>query len=270
MSCVLLTVAAWLSQSVSAKAQSRAITVASTTSTEQSGLFGHILPLFRAATGIEVRVIAVGTGQALELGRRGDADALLVHDRPGEDALVAAGHAHDRRDVMANDFVMIGPKADPAKIAGLRDAKEALRRIAAAKAPFLSRGDDSGTHRLELRLWKQLPFDVSRDGAGWYREAGAGMGPALNTAAALDAYIIADRGTWASFNNRLGLVLLADGDSLLQNPYSSLLVNPAKGDHIRGAEARLWHDWLVSPAGQEAIASYTVGGETLFFPVAKR
>ena len=249
------------------QAQQRTITLASTTSTEQSGLFGHLLPLFRAATGIEVKVVAVGTGQALKLAERGDADALLVHDRIGEDELAAKGHALDRRDVMFNDFVIAGPKDDPAKIAGLKDAKEALRRIAASKAPFVSRGDDSGTHRLELRLWKALPLDVKSDTGGWYRETGSGMGPALNTAAGLNAYIVADRATWASFKNRQNLALLAEGDKALFNPYGALLVNPAKGAHIRAADAQTWHEWLASAAGQQAIASFKIGGEQVFFPM---
>ena len=248
------------------RAEQRFIVLASTTSTEQSGLFGYILPIFRAQTGIEVRVVAVGTGQALKLGERGDADALLVHDRPGEEALLAMGHALDRQDVMFNDFVIVGPKSDPAKIAGLKDAKEALRRIAAAKAAFVSRGDDSGTHRLELRLWKTVPLDIKTAGGDWYRELGTGMGPALNTAAGLDAYIVADRATWASFKNRRDLILLADGDAALFNPYSTLRVNPAKGAHLHVAEAQIWHDWLTSAAGQQAIASFKIDGEQLFFP----
>jgi len=258
----------WLIAATGAAAQTsgRFIIMGSTTSTEQSGLFGHILPIFKAHSGLEVRVVAVGTGQALQLGARGDADALLVHDRPGEEQLIARGDALDRRDVMFNDFVFVGPKDDPAKIAGLKDAKEVLSRIAAAKAPFVSRGDDSGTHRLELRLWKAASLDIKAIGDGWYRELGTGMGPALNTAAAMNAYIIADRATWASFANRQGLVLLADGDKALFNPYSSLLVNPAKGSHIRASDARLWHEWLTSKAGQDAIASFKIDGEQLFFP----
>ena len=249
-----------------AAAGDRFIVLGSTTSTDQSGLFAYLLPLFKTATGIEVRVVAVGTGQALQLGARGDADALLVHDRPGEEQLVAAGDAVDRQDVMFNDFVIVGPKDDPARIGGLKDAKEALKRIAAAKAAFVSRGDDSGTHRLELRLWKALPLDVKAAGDGWYKELGTGMGPALNTAAAMNAYIVADRATWASFKNKQNLALLADGDKLLFNPYSTLLVNPAKGPHIRGADARIWHEWLVSKEGQAAIAGFKIDGEQVFFP----
>jgi tungstate transport system substrate-binding protein len=245
------------------------ITLASTTSTEQSGLFAHLLPIFAGETGIEVKVVAVGTGQALDLARRGDADALLVHDRAGEEALIAEGYAIDRRDVMYNDFLLAGPQADPAAAAGTKSALEALKRIAAAKAPFASRGDDSGTHRLELRLWKAAGFDVKANGAGWYRELGAGMGPALNTAAGLNAYIIADRATWASFKNRQSLLLVLEGDRVLFNPYGSLLVNPAKGPHIKADAARRWHAWLTSDAGRLAIASFTIDGQPVFFPSSK-
>jgi len=242
----------------------RSITLASTTSTEQSGLFGHILPLFRQARGIEVRVVAVGTGQALGLGARGDADALLVHDRAGEERFVAEGHGLDRREVMSNDFVLVGPRGDPAGIRGLRSAAEAMRRIAAAGAPFVSRGDDSGTHRMELRLWKGAGLQTAA--VAGYREVGQGMGPALNVAAGLNAYTLADRATWAAFANRQDLELLAEGDPLLLNRYGSILVNPAKGLHVRHAEARIWHDWLTSEPGRRAIASFKVEGEQLFFP----
>jgi tungstate transport system substrate-binding protein len=248
-----------------ALAQERFITLASTTSTEQSGLFRHLLPIFRQETGIDVRVVAVGTGQALAIGARGDADALLVHDRAGEDNFVAEGHGVDRRDVMHNDFVLVGPAADPAGIRGLGDAGEALRRIGAVGAPFASRGDDSGTHRMELRLWRAT--GVGPPGA-WYRELGAGMGPTLNTAAGLSAYALTDRATWASFRNRQDLELLVEGDPALFNPYGSILVNPAKGQHIKAADARVWHEWLTSERGRAAIASIRIGGEQLFFPSA--
>ena len=248
------------------QAADRFITLASTTSTEQSGLFDYLLPLFTSETGIEVRVVAVGTGQALKLGEQGDADALLVHDRPGEDDLVRRGHALDRQDVMFNDFIIVGPKNDPAKIGGLKDAAEALRRIADAKMPFASRGDDSGTNRLELRLWKAVPLEIKTAGAGWYKELGSGMGPTLNTAAALNAYTIADRATWANFKNRQDLVLLADRDKAMFNPYSTLLVNPAKGPHIKAADAAIWHKWLIGVTGQKAIAGFKISGEQLFFP----
>jgi tungstate transport system substrate-binding protein len=249
-----------------ARAQERFITLASTTSTEQSGLFRHLIPIFRQDTGIDVRVVAVGTGQALAIGARGDADALLVHDRAGEDRFIADGHGIDRRDVMHNDFVIAGPASDPAGIKGVKDAREAFRRIAAARAPFASRGDDSGTHRMELRLWKAAAIDPQSDPN--YRELGSGMGPTLNTAAGLDAYVLSDRATWASFQNRQNLVLLVAGDPALFNPYGSILVNPAKGPHIKAAEARIWHEWLTSGRGRAAIAGFKVQGEQLFFPSA--
>ena len=247
-------------------AQERFITLASTTSTEQSGLFRHLIPIFRQDTGIDVRVVAVGTGQALAIGARGDADALFVHDRAGEDKFVADGHGIDRRDVMHNDFVIAGPASDPAGIKGVKDAREAFRRIAAAKAPFASRGDDSGTHRMELRLWTAAGVDPQSDPN--YRELGSGMGPTLNTAAGLDAYVLSDRATWASFQNRQNLVLLVAGDPALFNPYGSILVNPAKGPHIKAAEARIWHEWLTSGRGRAAIAGFKIQGEQLFFPSA--
>jgi tungstate transport system substrate-binding protein len=250
--------------------EARFITVASTTSTEQSGLFGHIVPLFRAESGIDVRVVAVGTGQALAIGTKGDADALLVHDRAGEDRFVAEGHGLDRRDVMFNDFVLVGPKSDPAGIRGQQSAIEALKRIAAAKASFASRGDDSGTHRMELRLWKAAGLDAKVVLGFGYRELGQGMGPTLNTAAAMDAYTLTDRAIWASFKNRQGLAVLAEGDSALFNPYGSILVHPAKGAHIKAADAKTWHEWLTSERGRAAIASYRIGGEQLFFPTGTK
>lgn len=263
LTCALVALGAWLPGQ--ATAQQRFITVASTTSTEQSGLFGHILPLFRQQSGIEVRVVAVGTGQALAIGAKGDADAVLVHDRKGEDAFVAAGHGVDRRDVMYNDFVVVGPSADPAGIKGLRDATAAFRKVAMAKAPFASRGDDSGTHRTELRLWQAAGVDVKAAQGSWYRELGTGMGPTLNTAAGLGAYVLTDRATWANFSNRQGLAILAEGDAALANPYGSILVNPAKGPHVKAADAKVWHEWLTSAAGRAAIASFRINGEQLFF-----
>lgn len=251
----------------SAVAEERFITLASTTSTEQSGLFGHLLPQFKAETGIAVRVVAVGTGQALKLGERGDADALLVHDRAGEDRFVAEGYGIDRRDVMYNDFVIVGPASDPAGIKGGKDAAQAFAKIAAAKAPFASRGDDSGTHRSELRLWKKAEVDI-RSG-GWYRELGAGMGPTLNTAAGMNAYALADRGTWASFKNRQSLAILVEGDRALFNPYGSILVNPDKHKTVKAADARSWHLWLTGPKGQAAIAAFKIDGEQLFFGDSK-
>jgi tungstate transport system substrate-binding protein len=248
-----------------ARAQERFITLSSTTSTEDSGLFGHIIPLFRAARGIDVHVVAVGTGQALAIGERGDADALLVHDRAGEDKFVADGFGIDRRDVMYNDFVIVGPRADPAGIRGLNSAREAFARIAVARAPFASRGDDSGTNRMELRLWKSAGITLEK-GSTWYRDLGQGMGPTLNVAAGLHAYTLTDRATWANFKNRQGLEILTDGDPALFNPYGSILVNPAKWPRVKSAEAKTWHDWLTSKPGLDAITSYRIDGEQLFFP----
>lgn len=249
------------------RAEERFITIASTTSTEQSGLFGHILPLFTQATGIQVRVVAVGTGQAIKIGQQGDADALLVHDRAGEDKFVAEGYGFDRRDVMYNDFIVVGPKSDPAKIAGLKDATEAFKRIAAAKAPFASRGDDSGTHRAELRFWKAAGVDVKAS-QDWYRELGQGMGPTLNTAAGMNAYVLADRGTWANFKNRQDLTIVVEGDKALFNPYGSILVDTKKRPADKAADAKVWHEWLTGPKGQAAIESYRINGDQLFFPQA--
>jgi tungstate transport system substrate-binding protein len=245
------------------------ITLASTTSTEQSGLFAHILPIFTRETGIRVRVVALGTGQALDLGRRGDADVVLVHDRAAEERFVAEGHGVARRPVMVNDFVLVGPAADPARIAGMRDAAAALARVAAARALFVSRGDRSGTHAAELRLWQAAGIDPAAAGRGrWYREIGQGVGPALNAAAAQEAYLLADRGTWLSFRNRQTLRVLVEGDPLLFNQYGVMLVNPARHPHVRRAEGQAFIDWLTSAEGQAAIASYTIGGERLFTPNA--
>lgn len=245
----------------------RSITVASTTSTEQSGLFGFILPRFKAATGIEARVVALGTGQALDVGRRGDADVVFVHDREAEDKFLAEGFGTRRLDVMYNDFVLVGPKADPALVRGA-DVLEALRRIALAKAPFISRGDRSGTHAAELRSWKEAGLDIGAVRGEWYKEVGQGMGPALNTASAQNAYLLADRGTWLSFKNRGELAILVEGDRRLFNQYGVMLVNPAKHPHVKAAEGQAFIDWLVSPEGQRAIADYTIEGQQLFFPNA--
>jgi len=252
----------------SAQAQDRFITVASTTSTEQSGLFGHLLPLFQAKTGIQVRVVALGTGQALDLARRGDADVVFVHDRAAEEKFVAEGYGVERQEVMYNDFVLIGPKADPAKVAGVKDIVEALRRIRAAQAPFVSRGDKSGTHAAELRLWQEAGIDLTVEKARWYRETGSGMGPALNTASSMNAYLLADRGTWLSFRNRGELTILNEGDKRLFNQYGVILVNPARHRHVKRAAGQAFIDWLQSPEGQRAIAGYRIGGEQLFFPNA--
>jgi tungstate transport system substrate-binding protein len=248
-----------------AQAQDRFVTLSSTTSTQDSGLFDHILPRFKAASGIDVHVVAVGTGQALSLGERGDADALLVHDRPGEDKFVTEGYGIDRRDVMYNDFVIVGPKSDPAGIRALKDAKEAFRRIAAKAALFASRGDDSGTNRMELRFWKSLAIAPDPHGT-WYRDLGQGMGPTLNIAAGLNAYTLTDRATWANFKNRQELEILTDGDPALFNPYGSILVNPAKWPHVKAADARIWHEWLTSKPGLDATTSYRIDGEQVFFP----
>ena len=249
-----------------ARAQERFITLASTTSTEQSGLFAHILPIFQKDTGIAVHVVAVGTGQALAIGMRGDADALLVHDRAGEDKFIAEGHGFDRRDVMFNDFVLVGPRDDPAHLRGLKDAKEAFRRIATSGALFASRGDDSGTNRMELRFWKVAGIDISKR-PSWYRDLGQGMGPTLNTSAGMNAYTLTDRATWANFHNRQDLEILTEGDPALFNPYGSILVNPAKGTHIKTADAKIWHEWLTGPPGRAAISSFRINGEQLFFPL---
>ncbi len=248
--------------------QDRAITVASTTSTEQSGLFGYLLPAFSRASGIAVKVVAVGTGQALDIGRRGDADVVFVHDRPAEDKFMAEGQGVKRFDVMYNDFVIVGPKSDPAHIAGDKDVVDAMRKIAAAKVLFISRGDHSGTHEAELRLWKDAGIDIATSKGSWYREIGQGMGPALNMAASSDAYLLSDRGTWLSFKNKGDLVILTEGDKRLFNQYGVMLVNPAKHPNVRVGDGRAFIDWLISPKGQETIASYKIGGEQLFFPNA--
>jgi tungstate transport system substrate-binding protein len=249
-------------------AQEHSIVVASTTSTEQSGLFGFILPRFTARTGIRVNVVAIGTGQALDIGRRGDADVVFVHDRPAEEKFMAEGFGVKRFDVMYNDFVVIGPKADPARIAGGKDVVEAFRKIAAARAPFISRGDRSGTNEAELRYWKDAGIDIDTVKGPWYRDAGQGMGPALNMAASANAYLLADRGTWLSFNNRGDLAILVAGDRLLFNQYGVMLVNPAKHPNVKVADGQAFVDWLISSDGQNTIADYKVGGEQLFFPDA--
>jgi tungstate transport system substrate-binding protein len=243
------------------------ITVASTTSTEQSGLFKHLLPEFRRATGIEARVVAVGTGQALDMARRGDADVAFVHDQAAEEQFLAEGFGVKRFPVMYNDFVIVGPKSDPAGVKG-NDVIAALRKIAAAQAPFASRADKSGTHAAELRYWKMADIDPAAGDAkaAWYRETGSGMGPTLNTAAGMNAYALADRGTWLSFKNRGDLAILVEGDTKLFNQYGVMLVNPAKHPHVKKEAAQKFVDWLVSPAGQASIAAYRIGGEQLFFP----
>jgi tungstate transport system substrate-binding protein len=251
-----------------AAAQPRFIVVASTTSTEQSGLFRHLLPLFESRTGIQARVVALGTGQALDMARRGDADVVLVHARSAEEKFVAGGYGVKRLPVMYNDFVLIGPKTDAAKIAGGKDILEALRKVKNAAAPFVSRGDRSGTHMAELELWMSAGIDIAREKGPWYRDTGQGMGPALNTASSMNGYVLADRGTWISFRNRGDLAILVEGDKRLFNQYGVILVNPAKHKHVKKDLGQAFIDWIVSPEGQKAIADYKIGGEQLFFPNA--
>lgn len=248
------------------------LVLASTTSTEQSGLFAHLLPRFTQESGIAVKVVALGTGQALDLARRGDADVVLVHDIPAEEKFVAEGFGLRRMPVMFNDFVLIGPSSDPLNLRG-SDAQRAMKLLGGAgpgAAGFISRGDKSGTHAAELRLWQAAGVDVPAQKPAGYRECGCGMGPALNMASALNAYVLADRGTWAAFKNRGDLALLVQGDSRLYNPYAVMVVNPAKHPHVKLKEAQALADWLVSPRGQRAIADYKIGGEALFFPLVAR
>lgn len=251
-------------------AQERTITVASTTSTEQSGLFGYLLPAFSKSSGIVVKVVAVGSGQALDIGRRGDADVVFVHDRPAEDKFMAEGQGVKRFDVMYNDFVIVGPKSDPAHIAGDKDVADALRKIATARATFISRGDRSGTNEAELRLWKIAGIDIATVKGGWYREIGQGMGPALNMAASSNAYLLSDRGTWLSFRNRGDLAILTEGDKRLFNQYGVMLVNPGRHPTVKAREGQAFIDWLISPMGQATITGYKVDGEQLFFPNASQ
>ncbi len=252
-----------------ALAQQKFITVASTTSTEQSGLFRHLLPAFERQAGFQVRVVALGTGQALDMGRRGDADVVLVHARALEEKFVAEGFGVRRLEVMYNDFVLVGPKSDPAKVGGGKDIVAALQRIKAAAAPFASRGDRSGTHFAELELWKAAGIDIAKDKGPWYRDTGSGMGPTLNTAAGLGAYALTDRGTWLSFRNRGDLVVSVEGDKRLFNQYGVILVNPVKHPHVKKDMGQAFVDWIVSKDGQAAIAAYKIGGEPLFFPNAR-
>jgi tungstate transport system substrate-binding protein len=251
-----------------AAAQERFITVASTTSTDQSGLFGHLLPAYKRVSGVDVRVVALGTGQALDVGRRGDADVVFVHDQPAEEKFVAEGFGVLRTQVMYNDFVVIGPKADPAKVAGLKDILEAFRRVQTSQSPFVSRGDKSGTHAAELRYWQDAKVDLAATKGTWYRDVGQGMGPALNTASGMNAYILADRGTWLNFKNRGELAVLVEGDEKLFNQYGVILVNPARHPSVKRELGQAFIDWLVGPEGQRTIADYKIGGEQLFFPNA--
>jgi tungstate transport system substrate-binding protein len=254
--------------SAPALAQDKSIVVASTTSTQDSGLFAHILPKFKAKTGIDVKVVAQGTGQALDTGKRGDADVVLVHAKAQEDKFVAEGFGVKRFDVMYNDFVVIGPKADPAKIKGGKDVLAAFKAINDKASPFVSRGDKSGTHAAELALWKAGNLDPAAAKPAWYREIGQGMGAALNTASAMGAYVLSDRGTWLSFKNRGDLEIVVEGDKRLFNQYGIMLVNPAKHAHVKKDLGQQFIDWIVSKEGQDAIRSYTINGQQLFFPNA--
>ena len=257
----LLSTAAW--------SHDKFIVMASTTSTEQSGLFGYLLPAFKQATGIEVRVVAVGTGQALDMARRGDVDVVFVHDTAAEEKFVAEGFSTQRRPVMYNDFVLVGPAADPAKVKG-HDIAAALLKLQATSTPFISRGDKSGTHAAELRLWKAAGIDIANAKTTGYKECGCGMGPALNMGSSMNAYVLTDRGTWLSFKNRGDLVILVEGDKRLFNQYGVMVVNPAKFAHVKSELAQQFADWVVSAAGQDAIASYKINGQQLFFPNADR
>jgi tungstate transport system substrate-binding protein len=245
----------------------QSIVMASTTSTEQSGLFSYLLPQFKRATGVDVKVVALGTGQAMDMGRRGDADVLFVHDQVAEERFVAEGFSTKRLAVMYNDFVLIGPKADPANAKG-KDITEALKKLSKGNAAFISRGDKSGTHAAELRFWTMAAL-ADKKGSG-YKECGCGMGPALNIAASTGAYVLADRGTWLNFKNRADMTILVEGDHKLFNQYGVMAINPAKHPHVKAADAQKFVDWVVSPAGQSSIAGYKIGGEPLFFPNAAK
>jgi len=248
--------------------EEKSIVVSSTTSTQDSGLFGHILPQFKQKTGIDVKVVAQGTGQALDTGRRGDADVVFVHAKSAEEKFLAEGHGVKRYPVMYNDFVLIGPKSDPAGIKGMKDVAKALQTIKEKQAPFISRGDRSGTHIAELALWNNAGIDIEKDKGPWYKSIGQGMGAALNTAAASNAYVLADRGTWLSFKNKGDLQILVEGDKRLFNQYGVMLVNPAKHPNVKKDLGQQFIDWLVSPEGQKAIADYKINGEQLFYPNA--
>jgi tungstate transport system substrate-binding protein len=251
-----------------ASAQDKSIVVSSTTSTQDSGLFGHILPLFKAKTGIDVKVVAQGTGQALDTGRRGDADVVFVHAKSAEEKFLSEGFSTKRYPVMYNDFVLVGPRSDPAGIKDTKDIVAALKAIKDKSAPFISRGDKSGTHIAELNLWKVAGIDIEKDKGPWYKPIGQGMGAALNTASASNSYVLTDRGTWLSFKNRGDLVIAVEGDKQLFNQYGVMLVNPAKHPHVKKDLGQAFIDWLISPEGQKTIAGYKIGGEQLFYPNA--
>jgi tungstate transport system substrate-binding protein len=269
LTALALAVALWQVPAQHAQAR-RAITVASTTSVQNSGLFEFILPRFTAKTGIEVKVVAMGSGQAIKLAERGDADVLFVHDTPSELRFMAAGFGLERREVMYNDFVVIGPASDPARVKGIKDTAAAFKRIAESKTPFVSRGDESGTHKAELRFWKDIGLNVKQAGGSWYRESGQGMGATLNIASAMDGYTLTDRGTWLAFKHRRNLVIVVEGDPKLFNPYGIMLVNPAKWPHVKQAEGMALIEWITSPQGQQAIADFKIGGEPAFFLVYRK
>lgn len=256
--------------SAAALAEERSIILASTTSTQDSGLFGHILPLFKDKSGIDVRVVAQGTGQALDTARRGDADVVFVHAKAQEEKFLEEGHGVKRFDVMYNDFVLVGPKDDQAGVTGGKDIVAALQAIEQKQAPFVSRGDKSGTHLAELKLWEDAGIDIDAARGPWYREIGQGMGAALNTAAAMNAYVLSDRGTWLSFKNRGDLEIAVEGDKRLFNQYGVMLVNPAKHPNVKADLGQAFVDWLISPEGQKAIAAYRIDGQQLFFPNAAK
>ncbi|MGL4636115.1 MAG: extracellular solute-binding protein [Beijerinckiaceae bacterium] len=251
-----------------AQADARVIVVSSTTSTTDSGLFNHLLPIFKAKTGIDVRVVSQGTGQALDTGRRGDADVVFVHARAQEEKFVADGFGVERKPVMYNDFVLIGPKQDPAGIKGTKDIGAALKAIQAKSAPFVSRGDKSGTHSAELNLWKAAGVEIEQSSGPWYREIGQGMGAALNTSSAMSAYVLSDRATWINFRNRGDLEIVVEGDQRLFNQYGVILVNPTKHAHVKKNDGQAFINWILSPEGQKAIFDYRINGEQLFFPNA--
>ncbi|MPZ39173.1 MAG: extracellular solute-binding protein [Rhizobiales bacterium] len=265
---IVMAAAASLLASSAAFSQEKSIVVASTTSTQDSGLFGHILPLFKKKTGIDVRVVSQGTGQALDTGRRGDADVVFVHAKRQEEKFVADGFGVRRYPVMYNDFILIGPKSNSAGINGTKDIVAALKIVKSNGAPFISRGDKSGTHAAELRLWNAAGIDITKDRGAWYKEIGQGMGAALNTASASNAYVLADRGTWLSFKNRGELVIAVEGDNRLFNQYGVMLVNPEKHKHVKKELGQAFVDWLISAEGQKAIADYKIDGQQLFFPNA--
>lgn len=267
-SLIALTAIALLGGLNTVSAQDKSIVVASTTSTQDSGLFGYLLPLFKAKTGIEVKVVAQGTGQALDTARRGDADVVFVHAKSAEEKFLSEGFGVKRYPVMYNDFVLIGPKADPAGIKGTKDIVAALKAIKAKDVPFISRGDRSGTHIAELKLWKAADIDIAKDKGPWYKEIGQGMGAALNMASASNSYVLSDRGTWLHFKNRGDLAILVEGDKRLFNQYGVMLVNPKKHPNVKADLGQQFIDWLVSPEGQKAIAGYKINGDQLFYPNA--